>query len=307
MRAVVTGATGLVGRALLRRLTPPVAVLTRDDARARRLLGPVDAYRWSPEAGPAPVAALRGADVVFNLAGEPVAEGRWTPERKRRIRDSRVAGTRNLVAALRALDRRPHVLVSASAVGYYGDRGDDGLDEDAPPGRGFLADVCVDWEREAMAATDLGLRVVCVRIGLVLSPGGGALAKMLPAFRFGAGGRLGSGRQWMPWVHVDDIVGLLLHAARVDTLRGPLNGVAPVPVTNADFAAALGRAVRRPALLPAPAFALAVALGEMSGMLLASQRLRPERALASGYAFAHPTLDEALASLLAPGAERVAA
>jgi hypothetical protein len=307
MRAVVTGATGLVGRALLRRLASPVAVLTRDDARARRLLGPVDAYRWSPEAGPAPAAALRGADVAFNLAGEPVAEGRWTPERKRRIRDSRVAGTRNLVAALRALDRRPRVLVSASAVGYYGDRGDDPLDEDAPPGRGFLADVCVDWEREAMAATELGLRVVCLRIGLVLSPGGGALAKMLPAFRFGAGGRLGSGRQWMPWVHVDDIVGLLLHAARVDTLRGPLNGVAPVPVTNADFAAALGRAVRRPALLPAPAFALAVALGEMSGMLLASQRLRPARALASGYAFAHPTLDEALASLLAPGAEPVAA
>jgi hypothetical protein len=170
--------------------------------------------------------------------GEPAADGRWTAEKKRRIRDSRVVGTRNLVAGLAALAVRPRVLVSASAVGYYGDRGDEILDERSSRGEDFLADLCVDWEREAMAAERLGVRVVFVRIGLVMTRDGGALGKMLPAFRLGAGGRLGSGRQWMPWIHVDDLVGLLLHAAAQDSLRGPLNGTAPSPVTNADFSAA---------------------------------------------------------------------
>jgi len=304
MQAVVTGATGLIGQALMRKLGPRVAVLSRDDGRAQRLLGGVKAYRWAPEGDPAPAEALRGAEVVFNLAGEPAADGRWTAGKKRRIRDSRVVGTRNLVEGLAALDERPRVLVSASAVGYYGDRGDELLDERSSPGQDFLAEVCIDWEREAMAAERLGMRVVCVRIGVVMSPAGGALAKMLPPFRLGAGGRLGSGRQWMPWIHIDDLVGILLHAAWSETLRGPINGVAPAPVTNAAFTAALGHAVRRPAVLPMPAFALNVAFGEMSDMLMASQRVMPALALRSGYTFLHPDLDGALASLLSPEARR---
>jgi uncharacterized protein (TIGR01777 family) len=307
MHAVVTGATGLIGRALIRQIGSPAAVLSRDDGRAQRLLGGVAAHRWAPEGGPAPVEALRGADVVFNLAGEPAADGRWTAEKKRRIRDSRVVGTRHLVEGLAALDVRPRVLVSASAVGYYGDRGDELLDERSSPGQGFLAEVCIDWEREAMAAERLGIRVVCVRIGLVMSTAGGALAKMLAPFRLGAGGRLGTGRQWMPWIHIDDLVGILVHASRSDALRGPINGVAPAPVTNAEFTLALAHAVRRPALLPMPAFALNVAFGEMSGMLMASQRVMPALALRSGYTFAHPDLGGALASLLGPEARRVAA
>jgi uncharacterized protein (TIGR01777 family) len=239
--------------------------------------------------------------------GEPAADGRWTAEKKRRIRDSRVVGTRNLVAGLAALDKRPRVLVSASAVGYYGDRGDELLDERSARGEGFLADVCVEWEREAMAAERLGIRVVCVRIGLVMSTAGGALAKMLPPFRLAAGGRLGNGRQWMPWIHIDDLVGILLHAARSDAIRGPINGVAPAPATNAAFTLALARAVRRPAVLPMPAFALNVAFGEMAGMLMASQRVVPALALRGGYAFSHPDVDGALASLLATDARRVAA
>jgi hypothetical protein len=302
MRTFVTGGTGLIGRALLRRLSEPAVVLSRAERPAARPVGAGELLRWDPLTGPPPPQALRGAEVVFNLMGEPAAEGRWTADRKRRIRDSRVVGTRNLVAGLAALDRRPRVLVSASAVGYYGDRGDEILDESSSRGEGFLADVCVDWEREAMAAEGLGVRVVCVRIGLVMTPEGGALGKMLPAFRLGAGGRLGSGRQWMPWIHLDDVVGLLLHAAANESMRGALNGTAPAPATNAEFTAALGRALHRPALLPVPAFALQAAFGEMSGMLMASQRALPKRALASGYAFAHPGLDGALRALLEPAA-----
>ncbi len=273
MRALVTGATGFIGRPLLSKLDA-AAVLTRDPERARRSLPGADAHAWAPEVGPPPDAAFRGVDVVFNLAGEPVAEGRWTAERKRRIRDSRVLGTRNLVAGLAAQASRPRVLVSASAVGYYGDRGDEELDEGSAAGSGFLAEVCVEWEREAMAAERLGVRVVCVRTGIVLgrsSPaaggcagstggcdgaarcarrGGGALGRMLTPFRFGVGGRLGSGRQWMPWIHLDDVVGIMLHACREEGVRGAINAVGPRPVTNAELTRALGRALHRPAILP---------------------------------------------------------
>ncbi|HEY5283931.1 MAG TPA: TIGR01777 family oxidoreductase, partial [Polyangia bacterium] len=199
MRTLVTGATGLIGRALIGRLDSAV-VLTRDPARARVASPSVTVHAWSPEVGPPPAETFDGADVVFHLAGEPVAEGRWTTDKKRRIRDSRVLGTRNLVAGIAALEKRPRVLVSASAVGYYGDRGDEELVESSAAGRGFLAEVCAAWEHEAQAAEALGLRVVCARLGLVLAHGGGALARMLPAFRLGAGGKLGNGRQWMPWI-----------------------------------------------------------------------------------------------------------
>jgi len=293
MRALVTGATGLIGKHLLAKLENPV-VLSRDPDEARRRLGNIEAHAWNPESGPAPADALRGVDVVFNLAGEPIFEGRWTDEKKRRIRDSRVVGTHNLVSALAALTTRPKVIVSASAVGYYGDRGDEELDETSTPGHDFIAQVCVDWEREAMAADQLGIRVVCVRVGIVLAPGGGALATMLTPFRMGIGGRLGSGRQWMPWVHINDMIGLLLHASRNDTIRGPMNAVSPRSVTNLDFTKALAHAVHRPALLPMPRIALRLALGEVSDILTASARVLPRVAENSGYVFEHPDLAGAL-------------
>ena len=230
MRAVVTGATGLVGRNLLSRVDQAVA-LSRGSAAARAKLGAAaDAvFAWDPLCEPAPPDAFDSADAVFHLAGETVAEGRWNAAKKARIRDSRVVGTRNLVATLRQLERPPRVLVSASAVGYYGDRGDEFLDETAAPGSDFLAQVCADWEREALAAGEAGIRVVTVRIGIVLSSRGGALAKMLTPFRLGLGSPLGSGRQWMSWIHLDDLIGLLLLAAERQDLQGAINATAPAP------------------------------------------------------------------------------
>jgi len=298
MKALITGGTGLLGRELLANLSDAV-VLSRDPARTRRKLGGGRAIQWDPTTEAAPLEALRGVEAVFNLAGEPVAEGCWTENKKRRIRDSRIVGTRNLVAGLRALDSKPEVLVSASAVGYYGDRGDEELDETSQAGRGFLAEVCTEWEREALAAEALGVRVVCVRIGIVLAPGGGALTRMLTPFRMGAGGRLGSGKQWMPWIHIDDVVGVLLHAARTAAVRGPINAVSPHPVTNAEFTRALGHAVHRPAFLPVPKTALRIAFGEMSEILMASQRVLPRVAERTGYAFKHPELEGALAAVMA--------
>jgi uncharacterized protein (TIGR01777 family) len=297
MKALITGGTGLVGRELLRHL-PDAVVLSRDPAQAQRALGHSRVVGWAPEEAPVPAEALQGVEAVFHLAGDPVAEGRWTPAKKRRIRDSRVLGTRNLVAGIAAMPRRPALLVSASAVGYYGDRGDEMLGEGAPLGDGFLPEVCDAWEREALSAEALGVRVVCVRIGIVLAPGGGALARMWTPFKLGAGAQLGSGRQWMPWIHIDDVIGLMLLASQRPTLRGPLNAVAPGPVTNAEFTRALGHALRRPALLRAPEAALRLAFGEMSGIMLASQRVSPELALHSGYHFKYPELGHALESIV---------
>lgn len=298
MKALITGGTGLLGSELLANLSDAV-VLSRDPASTTRKLGGAPAVRWDPATEAAPLEALQGVEAIFNLAGEPVAEGRWTENKKRRIRDSRVLGTRNLVAGLRALDRKPEVLVSASAVGYYGDRGDEELDESSHAGRGFLAEVCTEWEREALAAEALGVRVVCVRIGIVLAPGGGALARMLTPFKLGAGGRLGSGKQWMPWIHIDDVVGVLLHASRTAAVRGAINAVSPHPVTNGEFTRALGRAVHRPAFIPVPKTALRIACGEMSEILMASQRVLPRVVERTGYAFKHTELDDALAAVMA--------
>lgn len=294
MRALVTGATGTIGKQLVRELGRETVVLSRDPARAAKSLG-VRAEKWDGTSD-LPPALLDGIDVVFHLAGEPVGEGRWTEEKKRRIEESRVLGTRAVVKAIAAAANKP-VLVSASAVGFYGSRGDELLAEDAAPGEGFLPHVCRAWEREAEAAEAHGVRVALVRIGIVLAKDGGALAKMLPIFRAGLAGRLGKGTQWMPWIHVDDVVGLLLHAARNGEVRGPLNASAPELVTNAAFTKALAHAVRRPAVFAAPQFALQIALGEMANVVLASQRVVPEKALRTGYRFRHRKLDDALASL----------
>lgn len=295
-KALVTGGTGFVGKYLCALINTP-NVLTRRPETAPRELRSAACFRWNPNSELPPSEAFEGCEAVFHLAGEPVAEGRWTARKKARIRDSRVHGTRNLVEALGALDRPPSVLVSASAVGIYGSRQDEVLDEGSKPASGFLADVCRAWEAESMAAERLGMRVVIVRIGLVLGKSGGALAKLLPLFRICGGGRLGNGRQWMPWIRVDDLARLLLYAAETNSLRGPVNGAAPHPVRNSDFTRALARAVRRPALLPAPAFGLRLALGEFAEVLLASQRVIPRAATNAGFRFRFPTMDSALADL----------
>ena len=278
----VTGSHGLVGSALVRDLGASghaVRRVTRD-----------------PASGALDFRAVADADAVVNLAGENIAGGRWTHERKRKIHDSRVLTTRALAEALAARERPPRVLVSASGINSYGDRGDERLTEESPRGHGFLADLCREWEGATAPAEAHGVRVVHLRIGMVLSRHGGALAKMLLPFRLGLGGVIGSGDQWMSWIALDDLVGVIRHALTTDALRGPLNAVAPESVTNREFSRALARALRRPALLPVPAFAARLALGEMAdALLLASIRVEPARLLASGYAFRHPTLAAALA------------
>jgi uncharacterized protein len=297
MRALLTGATGFVGRRLLEAL-PDVTILSRNPQAARRRLGAARVFGWDPVAEQPPTEAFDGVDVVFHLAGEPVAEGRWTQHKKHLIRESRLAGTRHLVAAMLRAPSPPKTLVSASAVGFYGSRGDEILAETATPGSGFLVDVCRGWEEAAAPAHEAGVRVVHPRIGIVLGRGGGALGKMLLPFKLGAGGPIGDGRQWMPWIHLDDLVGILLFAAEHGDLSGPINAVAPNPVTNRDFARTLGRVLHRPAFLPTPAIALRVLLGEFATVLVASQRVVPAAALAAGYPFRYPELETALRAIV---------
>lgn len=300
MNVTLTGATGLIGTKLVAALTArgdTVTVLSRNPARASAALG-VEAHALDPVAGAAPAAALAGRDAVVHLAGEPVAQ-RWNAKVKQRILESRELGTRNLVAGLRDAEPRPAVLVSSSAVGIYGKHGDEEVVEDAPPGDDFLARVCVAWEREALEAEALGLRVVLVRTGIVLDPDGGALKTMLPPFKAGVGGPVAGGGQYMPWIHVDDLVGLYLAALDDAAWRGPVNGSAPAPVTNREFSKALGRALRRPAVAPVPALALRMLYGEMAEIVTEGQRAVPAAALAHGFTFRHAELDEALRSALA--------
>ncbi|HJT33530.1 MAG TPA: TIGR01777 family oxidoreductase [Pirellulales bacterium] len=297
MRALVTGATGFVGRHLLAHISEPV-VLTRRPDRFQSPQPAVEVHGWDPQTERPPAAAFRGVEAVFHLAGEPVAEGRWTAAKKERIRESRRLSTANLVQGLREAAERPPVLVSASAVGIYGDRGDETLDEASMPADDFLAEVCRQWEEASAAAREVGLRVVNPRIGIVLGRDGGALAKMLTPFKLGVGGRLASGRQWMPWVHIDDLVGLLLHAARTSDLNGPMNAVGPRPVTNRDFTEALARTLHRPAVFPMPGAMLKLAFGQFAEVLLASQRVLPKAAQESGYCFQFSELSAALVNLL---------
>lgn len=301
MQVTITGATGLIGSALVRRLRErgdEVTVLSRDPDRARERFGDgVDSMAWDPAGGPAPAEAFAGRDGVVHLAGENLAQ-RWTKAAKRRILASRELGTRNVVAGIAAADPRPRVLVSSSGVGYYGPRGDEPLDEQTPAGDDFLAGVVRAWEREADRASELGLRVVKVRTGVVLDADGGALSKMLPPFKAGVGGPVAGGRQYLPWIHLDDVVGMMVEALSDERWHGPINATAPEPVSNAEFSKALGRALHRPAVAPVPALALRALYGEMADLVLYGQRAVPGRPLELGYSFRHPDLDEALSSTL---------
>ncbi|MBL9083232.1 MAG: TIGR01777 family oxidoreductase, partial [Planctomycetales bacterium] len=255
--------------------------------------------RWDPDAGEIDPSALEGFDAVVHLAGENIAGGRWNEERKRRILESRTKGTSLLAGALAKLKNPPKVFACASAIGFYGNRGDETLDERSPAGEGYLADVCKQWEAAAEPARAAGIRTVNMRFGIVLGMGGGALAKMLTPFKLGAGGNLGSGKQWMSWVALDDAVGAIHHALFNEALTGPMNVVAPTPVTNAEFTKTLGRVVARPTIFPMPAFAARLALGEMAdALLLASTRVLPQALQLTDYRFRFPTLEEALRHLL---------
>lgn len=299
MNVTITGATGLIGKKLVAALKArgdTVTVLSRNPVKAQAALG-VEAVAWDPTAGPAPAGALSGRDAVVHLAGEPVAQ-RWNDASKRAIRESRELGTRNLVAGIAAAEPKPATLVASSAVGYYGKHGDERVPESSPAGSDFLADVCVRWEREADLAEGLGLRVVKIRTGVVLDADGGALKSMLPPFKAGIGGPVAGGRQYIPWIHVDDIVGLYLKALDDAAWSGAYNGAAPEPVTNKAFSTALGKALHRPSVTPVPAFAIKLLYGEMAEIVVEGQRAVPERALAGGYTFAQGALQPALEDAL---------
>lgn len=300
MRVLVAGGTGFIGRSLILELLAAghdAVVLTRRPQEARAVLPPgVGVRGWSPPE-PLESSVLAGTDAVVNLAGAGIAR-RWTDAAKREILSSRTAATTALIQAMQTLSARPRVLVNASAVGYYGPRGDEIVTETDPPGDDFLAQVCREWEAAATGAEALGVRVVRLRIGLVLGRGG-ALSRMSLPFRFFVGGPMGSGQQWMPWIHMDDLTGLVRFALDNDGLSGPVNGTAPNPVRNGDFALALGRVLRRPAGLRTPAAALRLVFGEMAGMLLTGQRAIPQAALAAGYRFRYQELVPALEAIYA--------
>jgi len=295
-RIQITGASGLVGVALIPAL----------EARGHRVvklsrvagLGSSSNPTWNPEAGQINLSGAGDLGAVVHLAGEPIAK-RWSPEVKRRIRDSRVKGTRLLAEALARLPVPPKVLVCASATGLYGDRGEEWLDETSDPGRGFLAETCQEWEAAASAAREAGIRVVHLRIGLVLTPKGGALAKMLPAFRPGLGGRIGDGRAWWSWIALDDLLELIQRALTDESLHGPVNAVSPNPVTNAEFTKTLGKVLRRPTIFPVPRFAVELLFGEMGReALLSSFRVKPVKLIEAGFKFRFPELEPALRHLL---------
>ncbi|MGE0682661.1 MAG: TIGR01777 family oxidoreductase [Candidatus Binatia bacterium] len=297
MRIAVSGASGLVGSVLATFLTTAGHQVVRLIRSAPRPGS--DELQWDTERGVPDLTRLEGIDAVVHLAGANIANGRWTPERKRLILESRVKGTKALCEALANLASPPKTLVCASAIGYYGNRGADMLGEDSAPGTGFLAEVCKEWETATQPAEAKGIRVAYARIGVVLTPAGGALAKMLLPFRLGIGGVIGDGAQYMSWITLDDVVGALHHVLITEDMRGPVNIVAPTPVTNHEFTKTLGRVLKRPTVVPIPAFAVRLGFGEMADeLLLASTRVEPRRLLATGYEFRYPTLEEALRQVL---------
>ena len=301
MKVIVTGSTGLVGQALVRSLMSEghgVTRLVRGGAQTFRAPNSV-AVNWDPERGQLDAGELEGHDAAVHLAGEPVAEGRWTDEKKRRILESRVKSTRLLAETLAGLKDKPEVLVSASATGFYGDRGAEVLVEESASGEDFLSEVCREWEKAALPASRAGIRVVHTRIGIVLSGEGGALGKMLTPFKLGVGGKVGSGEQYMSWITLDDLIGVIKHAIENEHVRGPVNAVAPNPVTNAEFTKALGHVLGRPTVFAMPAFAARLAFGEMAdAVLLAGARVEPARLKETGYQFKHTEIEEALRHVL---------
>ena len=297
MKALITGGTGFIGRHLAKQLPDPV-IAGRDKKKIQALLPDFEARSWNP-AKPIDPSFLTGVDTIFHLAGESIFKGRWNAAKKKRIRASRTEGTRRLVDAIADARTKPLVLISSSAVGIYGDRADDILHESSQTGTDFLARVCCQWEEEALRAEKYGVRVVLIRTGVVLGRDGGALAQMLPPFKFGLGGRLGSGNQYMSWIHRDDLCRIMIWAAENDQAHGPINGVAPTPVTNREFTRALAKAVARPAILPIPGFLLKLLLGEFATVLLSSQRVLPKALQKNGFRFHYPDISSALANLIA--------
>jgi len=300
MKILITGATGFVGRKLCEVLSSSgheLVGLSRNAESASHqvpFLG--QAFPWDPMREYAPLEAFEGVEAVVHLAGESVA-GRWTKEKKQRIYDSRIQGTKHLVASMLKAEQTPQTFICASAIGFYGDREDHPLREDEPPGNDFLAGVCGDWEAEAKRASKQGIRVNCLRIGIVLGGGGGALDAMLFPTKLGLGGPLGSGKQWWSWIHLDDVAGLIEHAVQ-NEIEGPVNASSPNPVRQKDFAKSLGRVLGRPSFMPAPAFALKIVLGEFSAELLSSKKVLPHKAQETGYAFKFPDLEAALRDIL---------
>ena len=301
MKLILTGGTGFIGNALresLARKGHEVVVFTRQASRENHPGVRTRYCHWDPSQKGAWERELEGTDGVINLAGEPIAQKRWTAFQKQKILESRVTATRAVVEAIRASKRKPPFLLNASAIGYYGPRGSEEVTEQAPPGKDFLGETCRAWEAQALQAEELGIRVVRLRIGIVLEKGGGALAKMLTPFQMGLGGPLGNGRQWMSWIHLADLIGLIHFILEKKDFRGAVNGTAPNPVTMKEFTQTLGAVLRRPAFFPVPAFALKILLGEMSDLLLTGQRVLPKRALGAGYVFRYPRLKEALEAIL---------
>lgn len=297
MKVAITGSTGLIGMALSNRLEAAGHVVFRV---VRGNIGSNEpTIRWNPTTGEIDASGLEGVDAMVHLAGAGIGDKRWNDNHKKLVKQSRVDGTRLIATTVAALDRKPRVLVSASAIGYYGDRGDEVLDESCPPGDGYLSEVCEAWEEETRPASDAGIRTATIRTGIVLDKSGGALAKMLPLFRSGAGGRLGSGRQWMSWITIDDEVAAIEWLLDSE-LSGPVNLVAPNPVTNADFTRALGQVLRRPTLVPVPSFGPRLLLGrEMADELLfSSQRVQPAALEESGFSFEHQTIEVGLRHVL---------
>jgi uncharacterized protein (TIGR01777 family) len=296
MKLLISGSHGLVGKALVKSLESTGHEIFRLVRHA-----PVSdsEIEWSPDRYSIALARLDGLDSVVHLAGEGIASGRWDEEKKRAIRDSRVKGTKLLSDALANLARPPQTLISASAIGYYGNRGDEVLAETSPPGDDFLAGVCVEWENATALPAEKGIRVVNTRFGIILDSEGGALAKMLPPFRMGVGGKIGSGEQWMSWIALDDVVGAIEHVLASETVNGPVNFVAPNPVRNSEFTKTLGKVLSRPTIFPIPAFGVRLAFGEMAdALLLSSERVAPERLKAAGYEFKYSQLEGALRHVL---------
>jgi uncharacterized protein (TIGR01777 family) len=298
MAILVTGGTGFVGNHLLP-LLDEVIVTSRNANRARKNLSEaIDIVQWDPMSGPLELPPETNVTAVVNLMGDSIAEGRWNQAKKKSIRQSRVLGTKNLIQGLIGSGQKPDVFVSASAVGFYGDSGENVVTEDHPAGSGFLTDVSREWEEAADEITDHGVRVVKLRIGIVLGADGGALEKMIPLFKFGLGGKLGSGKQWFPWIHVSDLAKMIHWAIQTPTAEGAFNATAPTPVRNAEFTQQLAKAVGRWAVLPAPKFGLKLALGEFAESLFFSQNVVPEKAMAEGFEFQFPTLPTALADIV---------